>query len=109
MSAPTTLATLKTEIEDYLARSDLTSKIENFISYAEAIMNTQLRCRSMIANVDINPSQVNKYVSLPTGFLELISFSYDLGEPLHEVDYNALEDFAYSAGATRPKYYAPGS
>ena len=105
----TNYSELKTAVGDWLARPELTSPIIDFIAMAESKMNNELRLRSMIATVNINPSQVNKYVSLPTGFLELISFSDDTGDVLQEVDYEELEDYRYRSGSARPELYSIGA
>ena len=109
MTAATTYAELQTEIADYLARADLTAIIPNFVKYAEVKMNNDLRLREMIATVNINPSAVNTYVALPTGFLEIISFNDDTGQPLQEVDYEHLENHKYGAGSGRAELYAIGA
>ena len=109
MTAATTYAQLLTETADYLARSDLTAVLPNFVKYAEVKMNNDLRLREMIATVNINPSSDNTYVALPTGFLELISFNDDTGNPLEEVDYEALEDYKYGAGSGRAELFSIGA
>jgi len=100
---------LKTAVANWLARSDLTSRIPEFIDMAESELNDELRAREMITTTNINPSQVNKYVSLPTGFLELIAFNDDFGEPLKEISYEELEERAYSSASARPEYYVIGA
>lgn len=109
MTAATTYAELLTETADYLARSDLTAVLPNFVKYAEVKMNNDLRLREMIATVNINPSSDNTYVALPTGFLELISFNDDTGNPLEEVDYEELEDYKYGAGSGRAELFSIGA
>lgn len=64
----TTYAELKTAIGNWMARSDLTSYLDEFIDLAEAWFDTELRCREMEASTDITPSS-NVY-ALPSDFLE---------------------------------------
>jgi hypothetical protein len=105
MTVPVNYTELQTEIADYLARDDLTSKIPNFIKYAEVKMNNDLRIREMISTDVITTSTVNKYVALPTGFLELITLNDDLGEPLQEVNYEELLDLQYGSDSARPCFF----
>tara|TARA_R110000803_G_scaffold100268_1_gene168385 strand:+ start:8814 stop:9440 length:627 start_codon:yes stop_codon:yes gene_type:complete len=105
MTAPTTYAELQTEIASYLARDDLTAKIPNFIKYAEVKMNNDLRIREMISTGSITTSTSDKFVALPTDFLELISFNDDLGEPLQALDYEKLQKYQYASSAGRPEYF----
>jgi hypothetical protein len=47
--AITTYAELQTAIGDWLARDDLTARAPDFITFAEARLNRELRCRQMVA------------------------------------------------------------
>ena len=76
---------LQTEIASWLNRDDLTSQIPLFIQLCETHLNQDLRTRSLIEETTVTPSQANKYIDLPTGFLELISFSDDYGAQMQEV------------------------
>lgn len=100
---------LKASIADWFARDDLTSQIPDFITLGESRLNRRLRHKSMITSSTVTTSAVNKYVALPTGWLETISFTNDLGDPLEEVPFEELESLAYSAGEGRPEYYAISS
>lgn len=109
MSIPTNYTTLKAEIANVLARSDLTTDIPTFIKYGEVDMNNRLRIREMITTTNINPSATNKYVALPTGFLELISFSDNYGDPLQEVGYEDIAELQHGTGNGIAEYFAIGS
>tara|TARA_R110000822_G_scaffold27674_4_gene82359 strand:- start:2179 stop:2799 length:621 start_codon:yes stop_codon:yes gene_type:complete len=104
-----TYTELQTAVADWLARSDLTARIPDFIQMGEVDLNNRLRLREMITTVNITPSQVDTYVSLPTGFLELISFADDTGDTLQEVGYDQIEDYKYGAGSGRPELFAIGA
>lgn len=105
----TDLTSLKAAITNYLASDAYDSYREDFIGLAEQNLNEELRVREMVTNGTVTPSAVNTYVSLPTGFLEIISFNDDLGEPLREVTHEVLADMAYASSSARPEYYAIGS
>ena len=109
MSTPTNYATLQTEIANVLARSDLTSDIPTFVKYGEVDLNNRLRLREMIATTNINPSATLNYVSLPTGFLELISFNDNYGSPLQEMGYEEIADLQYGSGSGTSEYFALGA
>jgi hypothetical protein len=65
-------AELKTATANWLARSDLTSIIPDFITLAEAKLNRILRLRSM---ENTTTGTVGEYVALPTGFVEMRSLT----------------------------------
>lgn len=104
--AITTYAELQTAASNWLHRDDLTTRIPEFITLGEARLNRELRSRDQITSATVNPSQVNAYVSLPTGWNETVSFNDDLGEPMEEVAVEHLEDLRYSTSGARPRYYA---
>jgi len=105
----TNYTTLQTYIATLLARegdTDVTDWIPDFIQLCETDLNLNLRAREMITTVNINPSAVNKYVSLPTGFLEHISFSDQNGDPLEEESMERIERLRYASGNGNIEYYA---
>ena len=104
--AITTYSELQTAVSDWLARSDLTARIPDFISLAEARLNRRLRSRSMITEATLNPSTSVKTLALPTGWMETISFVNDLGDDLEAVTFDELADLAYGSNSGRPIYYA---
>lgn len=97
---------LKTSVADHLHRADLTTVIPDLVKLGEARLNRRLRLRSMIDDTTITPSQVNRYVSLPTGYIETIAFVNDYGEDLQEVSYEELKDIGYGISGRRPRYYS---
>ena len=63
----TTYAELKTAVASWLQRSDLTSRIPEFIAMAEDRIGLDLRVRAMETNSDITISA--QTAALPTGFV----------------------------------------
>lgn len=103
--AISTFAELSTAMTNWLHRDDLTSRIPEFIDMGEAYLNRKLRVKEMEASATITPSATVRYVALPTGFMELLSFTDDEGEPLTSVSAEELERLAYGIGTGRPYYY----
>ena len=75
-----TYATLQTAVANWLDRSDLTDRIPEFISLAEARMNRTLRL-SMMLNVDETTLGgaatligVTRDYALPSGYLQMVDF-----------------------------------
>ena len=62
---------LKASVATWLARSDLTATIPDFILLAEARFNRSLRTRQQEARAQLNIT--GEYVTLPTDFLEFRS------------------------------------
>ena len=66
-----TYSTLQTAVANWLDRSDLTDRIPEFISLAEATFNRVLRLRAMETTVaDATPSG-SKEDALPSGYLQM--------------------------------------
>ena len=64
--AITTYAELKTAVANFLARSDLTDRIPEFISMAEARMGRELETRSQEKRATATLTGGDAFVSLPT-------------------------------------------
>ena len=77
--AISTKAELYTAVANWLNRSDLTARIPEFASLAEAGFNRNLRTREML--VRSTASTVTQYVSLPTDFLEMLNIELTSTSP----------------------------
>ena len=64
--AISTYAELQTAIANFLARSDLTSQIPDFITLAEARMSRELETRSQEKRAQASTSASDEFISLPT-------------------------------------------
>tara|TARA_B100001057_G_C22871397_1_gene959070 strand:+ start:7387 stop:8007 length:621 start_codon:yes stop_codon:yes gene_type:complete len=105
--AITTFAELKTAIANFLARSDLTDRIPEFIALAEARMSRELETRSQEKRSTANTISGDEFISLPTDLrkIRLVKLNTD---PISVLDYASPTDFytTYpSSGGGRPKYY----
>ena len=70
-----TFAELKTAAANWLDRSDLTDRIPEFISLAEARFNRVLRIRDMeTVSTAISTAAGTREYSLPTGFVQMKEF-----------------------------------
>ena len=69
--AITTYSELQTAIAEFLARTDLTSDIKNFISLAEARMSRELSTRSQEKRVTATTTADDEFISLPTDLREI--------------------------------------
>ena len=77
--AISTKAELHTAIANWLNRSDLTARIPEFITLAEASFNRILRARDML--VRSTASVTNQYISIPTDFLEMLNIELTSTSP----------------------------
>jgi hypothetical protein len=89
--AITTYAELQTAVGNWLARSDLTADIHDFITLAEGYFNDgisesdpPLRCREMEVLDDLTPT--NGVCTLPADYLQFRSVTA-LNSPVRELDY----------------------
>ena len=67
----TSYSDLKTTIANYLARSDLTDQIPDFIALAEARLARELRTRKMLVVARTDTTAGIESLGLPTDFLEM--------------------------------------
>jgi hypothetical protein len=82
--ALTTYAELRTAIADWLARSDLTSYIPDFITLFEAHANRRLRVRQMETSTTLTPSSGS--ATLPSDYLAWRRVTWT-GDVRNELEY----------------------
>ena len=102
--AISTFAELKTATANWLDRSDLTDRIPEFISLAEARFNRNLRIRDMeTVSTAISTSAGTREYSLPTGFVQMKEFHLTT-DPLTPLAYITPEMMTRIwAGSTKDK------
>lgn len=79
-----TYAEIQTAITNWLDRTDLSSRIPEFIALFEAQINRRLRVRKQIVSTTLTPSSGS--VALPTDYLEWKRVTWT-GSPRRELDY----------------------
>jgi hypothetical protein len=83
-----TYADLQTSIANYLARSDLTSIIPDFITLAENRLRRELRIRQMLKSVTTSTVSGDATVELPSDFLEIRDFVV-MTNPIQPLSYSS--------------------
>jgi hypothetical protein len=84
--ALSTYSDLKTTVANYLARSDLTATIPDFITLAENRLRRELRIRQMLKVVTASTTANDSTLSLPSDFLELRDLHID-SNPDYALEY----------------------
>ena len=105
--ALTNYSDLKTTVANYLARSDLTSQIPDFIRLAEDRLRRELRTRQMLKVVTTTTTAGDSTISLPSDFLQLRDIHFD-GNPVSPVTYQSPSAFfrnARTAESGIPVFY----
>lgn len=87
---------LKNTIASYLARSDLTSQIPDFIRLAEVRLRRNLRIRQMLNFSYANATGGNQFVSLPNDFIEMRNLYLDTN-PEQPLNYLSPSTFTRNA------------
>lgn len=105
--AISTYSELQTTIANFLARSDLTTQIPDFITLAEARMSRELDTRSQEKRAIAPTVAGDEFISLPTDLrkIRLVKLNTD---PLDVLEYMAPKDYyeTYAtSGGGRPKIY----
>ena len=103
-----TYAELKTNIANYLNRSDLTSYIDTFIDSTEAELNRRLRTKEMIKRATATAD--SQYLTVPTDWQEAINIEVTSNNfsPLFQQSIESLDVYrkANNNITGQPVYYA---
>jgi hypothetical protein len=105
--AITTYAQLQTSIENFLARSDLTAQIPDFIRLAEVRMSRELETRSQEKRAITNLTPNSEYISLPVELREIREVKLNT-DPLTVLEYlspTGLDNTYASQGTGKPQAY----
>lgn len=105
--ALSTYATLQSAIADWLERADLTARIPDFITLAEAQINRALRVRRMIERATAQITDA--YSVTPTDFLEIVSMVLTNGvEPLQlsPAPPETLDGYGTGQETGQPRFWA---
>jgi hypothetical protein len=103
-----TYADLQTTIANFLARTDLTAQIPDFIKLAEARMSRELETRSQEKRAQATLTAGNEYISLPVDLREVREVKLNTS-PLTVLEYKSPaqmdKDFS-STGNSKPEAYS---
>jgi hypothetical protein len=83
-----TYSDLQTSVANYLARSDLTSQIPDFITFAENRLRRELRIRQMLKSVTTATVSGDNTVELPADFLQVRDFVV-MTNPIQPLSYSS--------------------
>jgi hypothetical protein len=97
--AITTYSDLKTTVANYLARSDLTSVIPDFIQLAEYRLQRDLRIRQMLVVATASTTGGDSTLGLPTDFLAMRDIHLNT-TPVSTLRYKAPNSFYETARVT---------
>ena len=103
----TNYSDLKTSVANYLARTDLTNQIPDFIRLAEYRMRREVRIRQMLKSATTVTVSGDATVEMPTDFLEARDFVV-VGNPTQPLSYvspSALSRNAISSTTGKPTEY----
>jgi hypothetical protein len=92
----TSYSDLKTTIAGYLARTDLTAQIPDFIRLAELRLRRDLRIRQMLKSVTTATVAADSTVELPSDFLEVRDLVI-VGNPPQPLNYSSPSAFTRNA------------
>ncbi len=98
---------LKTTVANYLARSDLTAQIPNFIRLAEVRLRRELRLRQMLKSSTTTMTGGDQTVTLPIDFLELRDL-FVVTNPTRDLQYLSPSTFSRNGRTTEsglPVFY----
>jgi hypothetical protein len=103
----TNYADLQATIASYLARTDLTVQIPDFIQLAETRLRRDLRIRQMLKVVTTTTTDGDGTVELPSDFLQMRDIHINTN-PIQTVEYISPSNFyrnTFSASTGLPRMY----
>jgi hypothetical protein len=95
-----TYSDLKTTVANYLARTDLTTQIPDFIRFAELRLRRELRIRQMLKTVTTTTTGGDPTVALPSDFLETRDFFVSTN-PIQPLTYASPAIFSRNTNTTQ--------
>lgn len=88
--ALSTFSELKTDLANWLDRSDLTAQIPSFIKLAEARISRDLKIRAMETRSTASTTASDRTLGLPTGYLEMRNIQLNT-DPITSLEYLSPE------------------
>jgi hypothetical protein len=103
-----TFTELKDAVADWLDRSDLTARIPDFITLAEARVNRDLRIRAMEVRSTMSTSAGQQYFNLPGGYIQMrnIQLNTNPTTPLEYITPEMLDRLYGSSTTGKPRAYS---
>lgn len=98
---------LKATVASYLARTDLTEQIPDFIQLAEIRLRRELRLRQMLTSVTTSTTGGDSTVALPSDFLQLRDL-FVVTNPVRSLNFVSPSVFSRNGRVTEsglPVYY----
>lgn len=105
----TSFATLKTELAAWMARDDLTARIEVFIQMTESDLNKRLRTRRQEGRSTSSTTAGEDTIALPDDYGSARNLTITSTDPYHDLEFyspQGLEEAYPHAGNSRPKGWA---
>lgn len=101
--AITDYSSLQTTVANYLARTDLTAQIPDFIRLAETRMRRELRIRQMMKSATTTTTGGDATVALPSDFLEVRDLTIQTN-PVRVINYVSPSVFSRNTRSTESGY-----
>lgn len=104
----TDYTTLQATIASYLARSDLTDSIPEFIRLAEDRLRRDLRIRQTLKVATATTTGADSTVELPADFIAMKDIHISSTDPIHTITYQTVSNFFRNTRATSsgvPNFY----
>lgn len=104
--AITTYSELQSAMVGWSNRSDLSARLGEFISLAEARLNDMLLLKDYESDEDLTLTQDANYVAIPSGFISPIAFWLIVDGERVSLDKRLPEDLPYFTDSTQPREWA---
>lgn len=105
MTTLTSYAELKQNIQDYAKRNDVLGKLDLFIDLAERDIWDVVRIRDMETRATASTSTSDRFVQLPTGFIQMRQLQITVDDVLYDMDESTPKSLQVLDTAGCPNQY----
>ena len=106
MTTITTYAELKQNIQDFVKRNDILSKLDLFIDLAEADIWEVLRVREMETRAIASSVADSRFLSLPIGFIKMRRLQITVNDVQRDINWKDIKNMQIYSDTGVPFEYA---
>lgn len=96
---------LRATIPAYIKRNDALSYIDMFIGMCEDEINRSLRVPEMESRATASTSTTNRFVALPTGFIEMMAMRIEVADEQFKLDNRGVSSMRINPNAGIPTQF----
>lgn len=97
---------LQAAVKNWLHRTDLDTRIPEFITLGESFLNREIKTPAMVETATVNTSMATRFAAFPAGCKKIISVIDQYGTPLRQRSDIDVAALSIGASTSAPQVYA---